>query len=97
MLINIYKCRGIELQPRDSNGKSDPFCILQFGKKKPINDKENYIARNLNPLFGRVFEMDCVLPRDADLLIQVFDYDMIGANEIIGETKIDLESRMLSR
>jgi len=41
--------------------------------------------------------MNCVLPRDADLLIQVFDYDMIGSNELIGETKIDLETRMLTR
>jgi len=97
VFVRVYVVRGLELQPRDTNGKSDPFLILTFGKQKPINDKEHYIPRDLNPVFGRVFEMNCQIPRDNELLIQVFDYDMIGANELIGETKIDLEARYLSR
>lgn len=29
----------MDLTPRDDNGLSDPFVIVQFGKHKPINDK----------------------------------------------------------
>lgn len=97
VLVRVYIVRGIHLQPRDSNGKSDPFVVLSFGKGKTINDKANYIARNLDPEFGRVFEMTCVIPEDNELRIQVYDYDMIGSNDLIGETKIDLEARYLTR
>jgi len=97
VFVRVYIVRGLELQARDTNGKSDPFVVLTFGKNKPINDKANYIARDLNPVFGRVFEMTCQIPRDNELLIQVFDYDLIGSNDLIGETKIDLEARYLTR
>ena len=47
-------------------------------------------------MFGRVFEQVCTLPRDGELTIEVFDYDMLSANDLIGITKIDLEQRWLS-
>eukprot|EP00160_Parvularia_atlantis_P013709 Unigene2_Nuclearia_a/m.9 Unigene2_Nuclearia_a/g.9 ORF Unigene2_Nuclearia_a/g.9 Unigene2_Nuclearia_a/m.9 type:complete len:293 (-) Unigene2_Nuclearia_a:2258-3136(-) len=57
-LVRLYIVRAMDLTPRDDNGLSDPFVIVQFGKHKPINDKKNCTARNVNPVFGRV------LPRD---------------------------------
>ena len=35
-----------------SPAQSDPFIKLRIGKKK-INDQDNYIPNNLNPIFGR--------------------------------------------
>ncbi len=52
--------------------------------KKEISDKDNFIANQLNPLFGRVFEMDALLPFDRTLTITVMDHDYLSADDIIG-------------
>lgn len=44
-----------------------------------------------------MFELDLILPREKDLIISVFDWDLIGTNDKIGETAIDLENRYLSK
>ena len=44
-----------------------------------------------------MFEMKAVLPLDKDLLIQIVDYDLIGSDDVIGETRVDLENRYLSK
>lgn len=34
---------------------------------------------------------------DSLLIVQVFDWDLIGVDDLIGETKVDLENRYYSR
>ena len=45
----------------------------------------------------RVFELEAELPRDHALLVRVMDWDAAGADDLVGETRIDLENRLLSR
>lgn len=45
----------------------------------------------------RLFEMNATVPIVKDLKITVMDYDIIGRDDVIGETTIDLEQRILSR
>jgi hypothetical protein len=94
--VRVYIIKGIDLQPQDPNGKSDPFIKISIGKKT-IDDEKNYIANNLNPLFGRMYEIPATLPLDHTLLIKVMDYDKTSANDLIGETTIDLENRFLTQ
>ena len=47
--------------------------------------------------FPRLFEMTAVIPIVKDLKIAVVDSDIIGRDDVIGETTIDLEQRVLSR
>ena len=51
-VVRIYVIRGIDLQPQDPSGFSDPFLKIKLGKKK-INDEDNYIPNTLNPVFGK--------------------------------------------
>jgi hypothetical protein len=96
-LVRVYVIRANDLQPSDAlTGKADPFVTLQLSSGRKVSDKANYITNQLNPTFGRCFELPGQLPLDATLTIQVKDYDLIGKNELIGETKIDLESRYYS-
>lgn len=36
-------------------------------------------------------------PLETELGIKVMDHDMVGADDIIGETRVDLENRFYSR
>ena len=67
---------------------------VRVGKKEK-NNKENYIANNLNPVFGHMFELDAELPFDRKLTVTVMDHDLIN-DDVIGSTEIDLENRYLS-
>ncbi|XP_028983374.1 myoferlin [Betta splendens] len=95
-LVRIYVVRGIDLQPKDTNGMCDPYIKITLGKKT-VDDRDHYKANTLNPDFGRMFELSCFLPQDKDLKIAVYDYDLLSSDEKVGETVIDLENRLLSR
>lgn len=48
-------------------------------------------------LFSRCFEIEATFPQDSLLTVQVLDWDLVGTDDMIGETKIDLENRFYSR
>ncbi|KAK6628981.1 hypothetical protein RUM43_002798 [Polyplax serrata] len=96
VLVRVYIVKANDLHPMDLNGKADPYIVLQLGSKR-ISDKENYVSKQLNPVFGKCFEIEATFPQDAFLTIQIYDWDLVGSDEMIGETKIDLENRFYSR
>ena len=63
--------------------QSDPYVKISIGKKE-ISDKDNFITSELNPVFGRVYELDAVLPFDRNLTVTVMDHDYLTADDIIG-------------
>lgn len=96
VLVRVYIVKATDLHPMDLNGKADPYVVLQLGGKK-LSDKENYISKQLNPVFGKCFEIECCFPQDSMLTVQIFDWDLVGSDDLIGETKIDLENRFYSK
>lgn len=95
-IIRIYCVQAIDLQPNDPTGLADPYVIIKLGKQK-LDSRDEYIPNSLNPVFGKMFELSTVLPLFKDLTIQVMDYDLISSDDVIGETMIDLENRLLSK
>lgn len=96
VLVRVYIVKGTDLHPMDLNGKADPYVVLQMGGKR-ISDKENYVSKQLNPIFGKCFEMELRFPQDSQLTVQIYDWDLVGSDELIGETRIDLENRFYSK
>ena len=52
VLVRVYVIKANDLHPMDINGKADPYLVLQLGSKR-ISDKENYVSKQLNPIFGK--------------------------------------------
>ncbi|KAK7584153.1 hypothetical protein V9T40_005116 [Parthenolecanium corni] len=96
VLVRVYIVKANDLHPTDMNGKADPYIVLQLGSKR-ISDKDNYISKQLNPVFGKFFEIEATFPQDSMLTVQVLDWDLVGSDDLIGETRIDLENRFYSR
>ena len=48
-------------------------------------------------LWCRCFEVEATFPQDSLLRVQVYDWDLIGSDDLIGETHVDLENRYYSR
>ncbi|ELU18290.1 hypothetical protein CAPTEDRAFT_185772, partial [Capitella teleta] len=89
VLCRIYIVKANDLHPADMNGKADPYIVLRIGKNT-INDKDNYISK-------QCFEVEGTFPMDSLLVVQIFDWDLVGTDDLIGETHIDLENRFYSR
>uniref|UniRef100_A0A8B9TYW6 Fer-1 like family member 6 n=1 Tax=Anas zonorhyncha TaxID=75864 RepID=A0A8B9TYW6_9AVES len=96
VLIRVYIVAAFNLSPADPDGKSDPYIVLRLGNTE-IKDRENYIPKQLNPVFGRSFEIQATFPKDSLLTVLIYDHDFVGTDDLIGETKIDLENRFYSR
>lgn len=112
------------MHPSDPDGKADPYIVVRLGKNE-IKDRDNYIPKQLNPVFGRSvlillaeqlspvflthntahsaspssrsFAMQATFPQDSLLSVLIYDYDLVGGDDLIGETRIDLENRFFSR
>lgn len=52
VLVRVYVVKANDLHPCDLNGKADPYVVLQLGGKR-ISDKDNYVSKQLNPVFGK--------------------------------------------
>ncbi|CAH1244828.1 DYSF [Branchiostoma lanceolatum] len=95
-VVRVYVVRAMGLQPHDTSGLADPYLSITCGDYT-VDDIENYIPNTLEPIFGRMYEFTTRLPQDKDLHIAVYDKDVLSADDLIGQTTIDLEDRYLSR
>lgn len=67
-----------------------------------MESKFNFVAIVMKkikyfPLFIRCFEIEATFPNESQLTVQVYDWDLVGSDDLVGETSIDLENRYYSR
>uniref|UniRef100_A0A183AJD0 C2 domain-containing protein n=1 Tax=Echinostoma caproni TaxID=27848 RepID=A0A183AJD0_9TREM len=60
-------------------------------------ERENLFSFLISFLMYRMFQLKCHLPIEKDLHIRIKDYDLLGTDDIIGETYVDLENRRLTK
>uniref|UniRef100_A0A5K3EPL3 Otoferlin n=1 Tax=Mesocestoides corti TaxID=53468 RepID=A0A5K3EPL3_MESCO len=95
ILVRCYIIRAFNLHPADPTGLADPYLVVSMGKQV-YNDKSNYIPKTLRPTFGKMFQFEVEFPTTTVLHIEVMDHDILGSDDMIGQTVIDLESRFHS-
>ncbi|XP_009577365.1 PREDICTED: fer-1-like protein 4, partial [Fulmarus glacialis] len=96
VLVRIYIVKATNLSPADPNGKADPYVVVTVGQEQK-DTKERYIPKQLNPVFGELVELTVSFPMESELTVAIFDHDLVGSDDLIGETKIDLENRFYSK
>ena len=95
-LVRLYIVSAYGLAQRDNDSDSDPFTIVKLGDKKTYNDRENYKDNEPNPDIYKEFNFEAVFPGCPEIIVQLWDMDMLFGDELIGETRVDLEDRYFS-
>ena len=81
---------------RDNDSDSDPFVVVKMGDKKTFSDRENYKDDEPNPDIYKEFCFEAVFPGCPEFSIELWDYDLLFGDDLIGITKLDLEDRYFS-
>jgi len=92
-VVRVYVLEGYQLVPKDSDGKNNPYITILNGKEiiKDVQTKKQETSR---PQFFKCYELHCSFPQQSVITVQCWDWDQIGADDLIGQTKIDLENRI---
>jgi hypothetical protein len=91
-MIRIYMISAFNLSSRDNGSASDPYLSLTCNGKT-FNERDKYQLDDANPDFHSKFEFEGKFPGSTPLKIEVWDYDMIFGDDLIGTTYVDLEDR----
>lgn len=98
LLVKVIRAR--DLVPRDLNGKSDPYAVLDLvpdvgreGQKKTA-----YKPKTLNPVFNEIFSFQLEQSHitETKLRVAVWDHDFFGEDDFNGEAIVDSSKINLS-
>lgn len=96
-VMRLYALRAFQLAEMDfdifgGKAKSDPYLRVRLGKKI-FNDRQNAVDDVLEADIYKVITMEVELPGISGLHIDIMDKDLVGSDDLIGSTQIDLEDR----
>ena len=94
--LNIQIIEAKDLLANDSNGFSDPYVIIPDKQSGIFNVpkkgfKTHTIKKTLNPVWNETFSIICNPKISPDIKIEVYDYNFITKDVLIGEGNINLE------
>jgi len=94
-LIRFYALEAFDLSSRDSGSASDPYLFITCNGKT-FNERDHYQLDEPNPKFYKHFDFEGTFPGSSPIKIDVFDYDDIFGDDLIGTSFLDLEDRYFS-
>ena len=93
VIIRIYILTLNHLAKKDTFSESDPYIVIKLGNEIKVNEKNNYQENKTDCNWYKYYDILTELPGNGTLTLQVYDYDQVFKDELIGETAIDLEDR----
>lgn len=93
--VRVYVLAATNLMPGDSSNSSDPYLKVSLGHQT-LGDRNDHLDGVVNANFYQSFVLGASLPGAAKLRIEVWDYDLLTQDDLIGATEIDLEERVFS-
>ena len=94
-VVRLYAVSGFNMASRDNGSASDTYLRLWCNGKE-YSERDDYQLDEPNPVFYKMYDFDGVFPGSTPLTIEVWDYDMIFGDELVGSTDVDLEDRFFS-
>ena len=93
--VRLYVLECVNLMPADSCGTSDPYLMVRLGDEQQ-GSRDKHRSRVTNAEFYQTFLLGAYLPGASKLSIEVWDFDLMGGDDLIGKTEIDLEARVFN-
>ncbi|KAL2128269.1 hypothetical protein VTI74DRAFT_9429 [Chaetomium olivicolor] len=87
-VFTVKIVEGEELKACDPNGTSDPYVVLCDEYQKRLH-RTRVIMRNLNPRWDE--SVDITVSGPLNLIVTIWDYDMIGDHDFVGRTSLKLD------
>ena len=93
VIIRVYILELNELAKKDLLSESDPYIKLYLNGKLVVNERKNYQEDQKNCKWYRYYDIPGEIPGSSNLKIEVWDWEAILSDDLIGYTTIDLEDR----
>ena len=93
VIIRVYVLELNELAKKDLLSESDPYIKLYLNNKLIINERKNYQEDQKNCKWYQYYDIAGEIPGSSNLKIEVWDWEAILSDSLIGYTTIDLEDR----
>ena len=90
--VRLYLIECFDLASRDIGSFSDPYYVVSCGKKTQDN-KQNFQLDEPNPQFHVCLNFSGQFPGADPLVIQLWDFDDLFGDDLIGTTVIELNDR----
>jgi hypothetical protein len=99
--VRLYVLDSFHLAMTDRNldgseAPPDPYLKVSLGDFK-FDDRKNAVYDMSDCPFYKMIEIDAMLPGSSQLILDVYDKDTLGGDDLIGTTVIDLEDRCFDK
>lgn len=93
--VRLYVIKATGLAALDGGNSSDPYLCARLGDTV-FKCRDEVVKGTLKPYFGRCFQFETFMPGPTQLQLTLYDWDLVGKDELIGTTTIDIEDRFFS-
>ena len=93
VIIRVYILELRDLPRKDLLSESDPYIKIYFGGEKKYDEQSIHHDDETNVKWYKYYDILTIFPGESTLKIEVWDYNPIFKDSLIGSTSLDLEDR----
>ena len=93
VIIRVYILELHDLPAKDLLSDSDPYIKIYFGGEKKYDEQSLHHNDKKNVKWYKYYDILSIFPGESTLKIEVWDYNPIFKDTLIGTTSLDLEDR----